>query len=88
MEYIYIIVENGYPYPMAYKNYNSAVESVKQKHKHYLEEQIKDLYDLEMVESVLADINVPENTETGISKLYIEKGIKIEIHKLPIKYFL
>lgn len=84
MEYIYVIVENGYIYPMAYKNYKSAMEFVKQKHRNYLEEQIKDLYDLEMVESVLADINVPENIETGISKLYIEKGINIEIHKLPI----
>jgi len=88
MEYIYVIIENGDPYPMAFKSYKLAVESVKQKHKNYLEEQIKDLYELDMIESVITNINVPENIETGISRLYIEKGINIEIHKLPIKYFL
>ena len=85
MEYIYIIVENGEPYPVSFKNYKSAVEAVKTKHKQYLEEQIKDLYDLDMIESVLADINVSENVEKNMTQLYIEKGINIEIHKLPIK---
>jgi hypothetical protein len=85
MEYIYIVVENGEPYPISYKNYKLAVDSVKNKHKEYLEEQIKELYHLDMIESVLADINTPENTETGLSRLYIEKGISIEIHRLPIK---
>jgi hypothetical protein len=37
-----------------------------------------------MIESVLADINVPENTETNITNLYIEKGINIKIYKLKI----
>jgi hypothetical protein len=85
MEYIYVIVENGEPYPIVFKSYKVAISAVKKKHKNYLEEQIKELYDLDMIETVLADINVPENTETGISKLYIEKGINIQIHKLPIK---
>jgi hypothetical protein len=85
MEYIYIVVENGEPYPVSFKNYKSAVKAVREKHKQYLEEQIKDLYDLDMIESVLADINVSENTEKNMTQLYIEKGINIEIHKLPIK---
>lgn len=84
MEYIYIVVENGEAYPNAYKNYKSAVKVVKEKHKEYLEEQIKELHYLYDIESVLADINVPENIETGISRLYIEKGINIVIHKLHI----
>ena len=66
---------------MAYKNYKLAVESVKEKHREYLEEQIKELYHLDMIENVLADINVPE---TGISNLYIEKGINIKIYRLPL----
>ena len=85
MEYIYIVVENGEPYPLSFKNYKSAVEAVKIKHKQYLEEQIKDLYDLDMIESILADINVSENVNKNMTQLYIEKGINIEIHKLPIK---
>jgi hypothetical protein len=85
MEHIYIIVENGEAYPDAYKNYKSAVNAVKEKHREYLQEQINELYHLDMIESVLADVNVPENIETGISRLYIEKGINIEIYKLPIQ---
>ena len=83
MDFIYIIVENGSPYPMAYKTYKLAVDAVKEKHTEYLEEQIKELKYLRDIESVLADINVPENIISGVSKLYIEKGINIEIHKLP-----
>ena len=84
MEYIYIIVENGEPYLKTFKNYKSAVKAVKEKHKEYLEEQIKELYHLDMIESVLADVNVPENTEKNITHLYIEKGINIYIYKLNL----
>ena len=84
MEYIYIILENGHLYPIAQKTYKSAVNSIKEKHKEYLEEQIKELYHLDMIEEVLSNINVPENTETNITKLYIEKGINIEIHRFRI----
>jgi hypothetical protein len=82
MDPIYIIVENGVPYPFAYKTYADCVSAVKSKHKEYLEKEIKDLHDLNFIEELLADINVPENTETNITKLYIEKGIHIMIHKL------
>ena len=82
MDPIYIIVENGVPYPFAYKTYADCVSAVKSRHIQYLEEQIKDLYHLDFIETLLADINVPENTETNITKLYIEKGIHIMIHKL------
>ena len=85
MDPIYIIVENGVPYPFAYKTYADCISAVKSKHIKYLEEQIKDLYYLDFIEELLADINVPENTEnteTNITKLYIEKGIHIMIHKL------
>lgn len=65
MEFVYIIVENGEAYPNAYKTYKSAVDKVKEKHREYLEEQIKELYHLDMIESVLADINVPEKYRKG-----------------------
>jgi hypothetical protein len=84
MEYIYIIVENGEPYLTTFNNYKSAVLAVKEKHKEYLQEQIKELYDLVSIESVLAYINVPENTNENITQLYIEKGINIRIYKLPL----
>jgi hypothetical protein len=85
MEYIYIIIENGEPYLKTFKNYKSAVLAIKEKHKEYLQEQIKEIYDLDSIESILADVNMPENTETNITNLYIEKEIYIKIYKLPLK---
>jgi hypothetical protein len=86
MDYIYIVVENGEPYSSAFITYKSAVTSVKEKHREYLKDQIKQLDNFFDIEMLLFDINVPENTETGITKLYIEKGINIEIHKILIKH--
>jgi hypothetical protein len=86
MEYIYIVVENGEPYSSAFITYKSAVTSVKEKHQEYLKALIKELDNFFDIETLLADINVPENTETNVSKLYIEKGINIEIHKISIKH--
>ena len=82
MDFGYIVIENGESYPKAYKTYQLAVKAVKEKHKEYLQEQIKELYDLSDIESILSDINTPENIETGVSRLYIEKEINIIIHKL------
>jgi hypothetical protein len=42
MNSIYVVIENGECYPMAYTTYLSAVKAVKQKHKEYIESQIKD----------------------------------------------
>ena len=77
---IYVIIENGVPYPTAYKLYASAVKAVKEKHREYLEEQIRELHDLDFIENLLADINVPEHPD-GMTQLYIEKGINITIHR-------
>lgn len=81
--YIYIVVDNGTAYSKAYKTYKEAVSAVKEMYKVHLEEQIKEVRYLEDIEHILADVNVPENPE-GKTNLYIEKGINIIIHKLPI----
>jgi len=85
MQSIYIIVENGEPYLNAYNTYKSAVCAVKERHKEYLEDQIKQLQALYEIENLLSDINVPEDVEKNITNLYIEKGINIIIYKIPIK---
>ena len=85
MEYVYIIVENGLPYLTAYSKFEDAILAVKDKHSEYIINEIKQLDSLYDIEYILADINVPENTKTGITQLYIEKGINIEITKLLIK---
>jgi len=83
MPFVYVVIENGEPYPIAYNDYAIAVKSVKNKHKELLEEQIREVRELSDIEEILANINVSENTQ-GVSHLYIEKGINIIIHKLPI----
>jgi len=85
MQSLYIITENGEAYPTAYTSYAAAVKAVKEKHGEYLCDWIKQMGRLEDIESVLADINVPENTETNKTYLYIEKGIHIYIYRYVIK---
>jgi len=77
---VYIVIENGEAYPEAYMKYASAVKAVKEKYRTYLEERIQELHDLDMIEQTLADINVPEHPD-GMTRLYIEKGINITIHR-------
>ena len=80
MQSIYVVVENGDPYPVAYITYNEAVDAVKLKHKETLDEDLK--YFEEYGESC-HEVDVPESRD-GPSYLYIEKGISIYIYKLPI----
>jgi hypothetical protein len=85
MSFVYIIVENGEAHSTAYTNYLSAVRAVKEKHKETLEKQINEVQNLYDIESILSDINVTENIHTGVSQLYIEKGINILILKLVVQ---
>ena len=78
----YIVVENGQPYPDAYKTYAEAVAAVKEANKEAIEDHIKQSC-LEDIESILADINRPEGAKQ--THLYIEKGINIIIYKMTIK---
>jgi hypothetical protein len=80
MQSFYVVVENGEIYPKLYRTYASAVAAVKEKHHETLEAQIKEVGDLYSIESILADVNVPENS-AGETNLYIEKGINIQICK-------
>jgi hypothetical protein len=81
---MYIVVENGGAYRTAYKTYASAVASVKRIHKEVLESQIKEVGKLELIETILADVNVQEDPE-GLTRLYIEKGIMIAIYKVMLE---
>ena len=84
MNALYVIIENGDPYPVAYGSFESAVAVVKAKHKETIDEQLKEAaggYD------ICSDLNVPEDKVTGKTYLYVEKGIHIYIYKLPILAF-
>ena len=82
MQHIYIIVENGEAYQEAYETYTMAVTAVKIKNKEILEWQQKESEEQEFP-SPYEDIDVKENS-SGTTHLYIEKGINIYIHRLPI----
>ena len=77
--HIYVVIENGDPYPLAYMNYTAAVDAVKLKHKEAIEEELKENEGFPGCN----EVDVPEAAQ-GPSRLYIEKGIHIEIHKLPV----
>lgn len=81
MQSFYIIIENGTPYPKGYTTYASAVAAVKNKYCDYLCDQIKEMGTLYDIESILGNVNVPENTETNKTYLYIEKGVHINIYR-------
>jgi len=82
MHYVYIIVENGEAYTEAFEMYDQAVQAVKIKNKEildWMEEECKK----EELPSPYIDIDVVESS-SGTTLLYIEKGINIYIHKLPV----
>jgi len=79
MSAIYIVVENGVPYPVAYRSFEAAAAVVKEKYQETIEEQIRELDG----GPICSDIDVPESI-TGKTYLYVEKGIDIYIYKLPI----
>jgi len=78
---IYTVVENGDAYPFAFTTYKQAVNEVKRKHKETLDEDERS-NEKEGMQSC-NEIDVPEAKER-ITRLYIEKGIHIEIHRLPV----
>jgi hypothetical protein len=79
--HVYIVIENGEAYPIAYTTYDAAVSDVKIKYKEIIEEELKQCDG--DPKYMASDIYVEENM-SGKTRLYIEKGISIIIYKLPI----
>ena len=81
---IYTVVENGDAYPFAFTTYKEAVNAVKRKHKETLDEdEERSKLPENQGEVSCNEIDVPEAKER-ITRLYIEKEIHIEIHRLPV----
>ena len=81
MSAVYIVIENGEPYPNAYGSFVSACAAANEKHKETIQAQLKEAngeYD------ICSEMDVPENKITGETYLYVEKGIHIHIYKLPV----
>jgi hypothetical protein len=76
---MYVVVENGDPYPNIYTSFLSAAKAAQDKYKEVIEEQ--------MIEAdgypICSELDVPEHT-SGTTYLYVEKGIHIYIYKLKV----
>ena len=78
-QHVYVVVENGELYPTLYATYEKAYAAVTTKY----EEELSD----EREESaswggqMASQVDVVENTDTGTTKLYIERGIQIIIQR-------
>jgi hypothetical protein len=80
MEYIYIVEENGEPYPSAYKTYELAIADVIEKWQEEVNRQIDEVGSY----SICSEI-VTKEDPSGKTYSYIEKGVHIYVYKLPIK---
>jgi len=78
MNAVYLVIENGVPYPMAYRSFASAKATVIEKHKETIEWQIREAEG----GPICSEVDVLENEDK--TYLYIEKGIHIYIYKMPV----
>ena len=83
MDIVYIVTDSSYNsglYPKAYRTYDLALSAVKQEHKSALEDALTD------PEEYLIQPPGLDATESssGVTELYIEKDINIEIRKLQV----
>ena len=83
MNAVYVVVENGQPYRVAYASFASAAAAVKEKHKYEVEAQMLELGG----GPICSDIDVPEDKVTGKTYMYVEKEIHSYIYKLPVLSF-
>ena len=83
ISHVYIVVENGEAYQQAYSTYEYASNVVKIKYKDIIDDDLK--ISKECCCNPCCEVNVAENQETGITKLYIEKEIYITIYKVMVK---
>ena len=70
MNAVYVVVENGQPYKVAYASFASAAAAVKEKHKYEVEAQLLELGG----GPICSDIDVPEDKVTGKT---LEHGVSV-----------
>ena len=76
---VYVVLENGELYPTLYNSYEAAREAVLDKHAEILDDERSEC--AEWGGMMASKIDVVENTDTGTTKLYIEKEIYITIQR-------
>ena len=74
--FVYVVLQNGDLYSNAFTSYKMAIEAVQFKHKTSIEideNGMNSVHELSVLES-----------PTGLTLLYVEKGICIEIYRLQV----
>lgn len=75
MDYVYVVIETD-AHPVVFARFADAKASVLEKYRETLQEEADG-------SSMASEVNV-EESDTGVTYLYIEKGINIYIYRLPI----
>ena len=76
---VYVVVENGELYPTLYSTYEKAHAAVQLKYADELNEERESA--ASWGGQMASQVDVVENTDTGTTKLYIERGIQIIIQR-------
>jgi len=76
---VYVVLENGDLYPTLYYSYEAAREAVLDKYAETLDDERSEC--AEWGGMMSSKIDVVENTDTGTTKLYIEREIYITIQR-------
>ena len=80
MSKVYVVVENGELYPVLYSSYESARKAVTTKYAAELREEWEEVKEMNDPDFQMASVIVDES-ETGTTELYIEKGINIVVKR-------
>ena len=80
MSKVYVVVENGELYPVLYSSYESARKAVTTKYAAELREEWEEVKEMNDPDFQMASVIVDES-ETGTTELYIEKGINIIVKR-------
>ena len=76
---VYVVLENGDLYPTLYYSYEAAREAVLDKYAETLDDERSEC--AEWGGMMSSKVDVVENTDTGTTKLYIEREIYITIQR-------
>jgi len=83
MSKVYVVVENGELYPVLYSSYESARKAVTTKYAAELREEWEEVKEMNDPDYQMASVIVDESV-TGTTELYIEKGINIIVQRYNI----
>ena len=83
MASIYVVVENGELYPVLYSTYDAARRAVTTKYAAELRDEWEECKEMNDPDCQMVSVIVDES-DTGTTKLYIEKGIHVIIQRYSV----